>query len=148
MIILLKSVKTDSRRLFRQISYYKVQQNNFIIKCDKLLSRSVSDITKCVRYYKVLQTLLQSVSGITKCNSCFRLRHNNWSIHPDMLWKIYKCPWKYLWIRTRSSFLGIFLKILSKFSATYCCCLFEFSELYSTTTPNEGFSGNGQIIKF
>ena len=61
MIILLKSVKTDSRRLFRQISYYKVQQNNFIIKCDKLLSRSVSDITKCDRL------LFQSVSGITKC---------------------------------------------------------------------------------
>ena len=60
MIILLQSVKNDFRRLFWQISYYKVQQNNFIIKYDKLLSRSVSDITKCDRL------LFQSVSGITK----------------------------------------------------------------------------------
>ena len=65
MIILLQSVKTDFRRLFWQISYDKVQQNNFIIKCDKLWLRSVSDITKCSRlYYKMCQ-VLQSVTVVT-----------------------------------------------------------------------------------
>ena len=34
-------------------------------------------ITKCVRYYKAWQTLLQSASGITKCDSYYKVTRNN-----------------------------------------------------------------------
>ena len=49
----------------------------FITKCDKvvlqsataiLLQSATSVITKCDRYYKVRQVLLQSATGITKCD--------------------------------------------------------------------------------
>ena len=83
MIVLLRSVTMQFRRLFWHISYYKVRQSNFITKCDRLLLQSVSGITKCdrlitkcARYYKVWQTLLQSVSGITKCDSYYKVRCN------------------------------------------------------------------------
>ena len=53
------------RRLFGHISYYKVQQSNFITKCDRPLLQSASCITKCDRL------LLQSASGITKCDRLY-----------------------------------------------------------------------------
>ena len=66
MIILLQIVATQFRRLFCHILYWKVQQSNFITKCDRLLLQSASGITKCDRrYYKVRQ-VLQSVPDITK----------------------------------------------------------------------------------
>ena len=65
MIILLQYVTIQIRRLFWQISYYKVQQSNFITKCDRLLLQSVSSITKCDKL------LLQSASGITKCDRLY-----------------------------------------------------------------------------
>ena len=62
MIVLLRSVTMQFRRLFWHISYYKVRQSNFITKCERLLLQSASGITKCERL------LLQSASGITKCD--------------------------------------------------------------------------------
>ena len=78
--------------------------NRFITKCDKLSSLTVLGffeknttkcdeqrkfheflddyynkwqkvITKCDRYYKVRQSLLQSVTGIKKCDNCYKKRH-------------------------------------------------------------------------
>ena len=44
-----------------------LQSASGITKCDRLLLQSASGITKCDRlYYKVRQTLLQSVTVITK----------------------------------------------------------------------------------
>ena len=50
--------------------------SNFITKCHGLLLQGASGITKCdivikkcIRYYKVSQTLLQRASGITKCGN-------------------------------------------------------------------------------
>ena len=65
MIILLQSVTVQFRRLFWHISYYKVHQINFIIKCDKLLLQNASGIAKCDRL------LLQSASGVTKCDRVY-----------------------------------------------------------------------------
>ena len=65
MVILLRSVTTGVRMLFWHISYCKVQQSNFVTKCDRLLLQSQSDITKCDR------SLLQNVSGITKCDRLY-----------------------------------------------------------------------------
>ena len=65
IIILLQSVTMQFRRLFSHISYYKVRQNNFITKCDRLLFQSASCITKYDRL------LLQSASGITKCDRLY-----------------------------------------------------------------------------
>ena len=65
MIILLQFVTIQIRRLFWHISYYKVQQSNFITKCDRLLLKSVWSITKCEKL------LLQSASGITKCDRLY-----------------------------------------------------------------------------
>ena len=62
MIILLRSVTAQSRRLFWHISYYKVRQSNFITKCGRLFLESASSIAKCERL------LLQSAPGITKCD--------------------------------------------------------------------------------
>ena len=65
MIILLQSVTTQFRRLFRHILYGKLQQSNFNKKCNSLLIKSASGITKCERlYYKVCQ-ILESVTVIT-----------------------------------------------------------------------------------
>ena len=70
MIILLQSVTTQFRMLFCDVSYCKVQQSNFITKCDRLLLQSASGITKCDRL------LLQSASGITKCDRLYyKVRH-------------------------------------------------------------------------
>ena len=71
MIILLQSVAVQFRRLFKDISYYKVRQSNFVRKCDRLLLQSASGITKCERL------LLQSASGNTKCDSYYKVRSNN-----------------------------------------------------------------------
>ena len=70
MIILLQSVTIQSRSLLWHISYYKVRQNNFITKCDRLLLQSVSGIVKCDRLY------LQSASGIIRCVSYYKVRRN------------------------------------------------------------------------
>ena len=70
MIILLQSVTTQFRRLFCHISYCKVQQSNFITKCDGLLLQSASVIAKCGRL------LLQNASGITKRDSYYKVRRN------------------------------------------------------------------------
>ena len=83
MVILLQSVTIQFRRVFLHISYNKVRQSNFITKYGRLILQSVSGITKCdrlfitkcVRYYKVWQTLLQSASGITQCDSYYKVRH-------------------------------------------------------------------------
>ena len=53
MIILLRSVTIQFRRLFRHFLYYKLRQSNFIKKCDRLLLQSASGITKCDSYYRV-----------------------------------------------------------------------------------------------
>ena len=37
-------------------------------------------ITICIRYYKVLQILLQSTTGITKCDSYYKVRRNSTSV--------------------------------------------------------------------
>ena len=67
MLVLLQSVTVDFRRLFSHILYYKVRQNNFITKCDRLLLQSASGITKCDRlYYKVSQVLQSVTDFITK----------------------------------------------------------------------------------
>ena len=66
MIILLQYVTIQIRRLFWHISYYKVQQSNFITKRDRLLLQSVSSITKCNCYYKVLQVLQSATDFIRK----------------------------------------------------------------------------------
>ena len=50
MIILLQSVTVQFRRLFWHISCYKVQQSNFVTKCDRLLLQSASGIKKCGSY--------------------------------------------------------------------------------------------------
>ena len=47
-------------------------------------------ITKCVRYYKVWQTLLQSASGIIKCDSYYKVRGNS-SQQNDGIDKILCC---------------------------------------------------------
>ena len=68
MVILLRSVTIQFRRLFLRISYYKVRQSNFITKCEtdcyykvrQVLQKVTDFITKCVRYYKARQLLLQS----------------------------------------------------------------------------------------
>ena len=66
MIVLLQSVTTQFRRLFWHTSYCKMQQSNFVTKCDKLVLRSALGITTSDRlYYKVCQ-VLQSVTIITK----------------------------------------------------------------------------------
>ena len=71
MIILLQSVTVQFRRLFWHISYYKVRQMNFIIKCDRLLLQNASGIAKCDRL------LLKSASGITKCDRVYyKVRRN------------------------------------------------------------------------
>ena len=58
VIILLQSVTVQFRRLFWDISYYKVRKSNCIIdKCDR-------------------QTSLQSASGITMCDSYYKVRRN------------------------------------------------------------------------
>ena len=70
MIILLKSVTTQFRRLFSQFR---------IAKCNKvILLQSVTEV-----YYKVCQVLqsvtdfkLQSSSGITKCDIYYKVRSN------------------------------------------------------------------------
>ena len=46
IIVLVQSVTIQFRRLFWHISYYKLRQNNFITKCDRLLLQSSSAITK------------------------------------------------------------------------------------------------------
>ena len=51
MNILLQSVAIQFPRLFLHISYYKVWHNNFITKCDRLLLKSATGITKCDRLY-------------------------------------------------------------------------------------------------
>ena len=56
MTILLQSVTTQFRRLFRHILYCKKQQSNFITRCDRVL--------------------LQSASGIAGCDSCYKVRCN------------------------------------------------------------------------
>ena len=66
MIILLQSVTIQIRRLFWHISYYKVRQNNFITKCDRLLLQNASGITKCDRIYYKVRQVLQSATVITK----------------------------------------------------------------------------------
>ena len=65
MGILLQSVTIQIRRRFWHISYYKVQQSNFIKNCDRLLLQGASGITKRDRL------LLQSASGITKCDRLY-----------------------------------------------------------------------------
>ena len=65
MIILLQGVTIQFCRSFWHISYYKVQQSNFITKCDRLLLQIVSGITKCDRL------LLQNASGITECDRLY-----------------------------------------------------------------------------
>ena len=65
IIILLQSVTMQFRRLFPNISYYKVRQNNFIKKCERLLFQSASCITKYDRLF------LQSAPGITKCDRLY-----------------------------------------------------------------------------
>ena len=66
MIILLQSMTIQFRRLFWDISYYKVWQSNFITKCDRLLLQSASGITKCDRLYYKVRQVLQSVTVVTK----------------------------------------------------------------------------------
>ena len=66
MIILLQSVAMQFRRLFRHISYYRMQQCNFTTKCDRLLFQIASSITKCDRLYYKVHKVLQIVTVITK----------------------------------------------------------------------------------
>ena len=66
MIILLQCVTIQIRRLFWHISHYKVQQSNFITKCDRLLLQSASGITKCDRLHYKARQVLQSVTIIVK----------------------------------------------------------------------------------
>ena len=66
MIILLQSVTIKFRRFFWHISYCKVRQSNFIIKC--------------VSYYKLWQILLQIVWRITKRNSYYKVKRNKTSL--------------------------------------------------------------------
>ena len=66
MIILLQSVTIQIRSLFWHISYYKVQQSNFITKSDRLLLQNAPDITKCDRIYYKVRQVLQSATVITK----------------------------------------------------------------------------------
>ena len=47
MIILLESVTIQFCKLFWHTAYYKVKQNNFNTKCDKLSLQIVLGITKC-----------------------------------------------------------------------------------------------------
>ena len=47
---------------FWDILYYKVQQSNFIPKCDRLLLQSALGITKCDSYYQVRH----NISSVTK----------------------------------------------------------------------------------
>ena len=54
------------RRLFWDISYYKVRQSNFIKKCHRLLLQSASGITKYDRLYYKVRQVLQSMAVITK----------------------------------------------------------------------------------
>ena len=63
--------------------YYKVRKllqnetDNSYQKCDKVRQ---SFMIKCVRYYEVLQMLLQTASGITKCDSYQKVRRNKGSL--------------------------------------------------------------------
>ena len=85
----------------RQLLQYETENSyqKLTTKCVRGLLHSASGIrkcdrkfiTKCVRYYKLLQTviikcvrvtkcdrlLLQSASGITKCDSYYKVRRNN-----------------------------------------------------------------------
>ena len=66
MIILLQNVTTQFRRLSLHILYSKVQQGNFITKCNRLLLQSASGITKCDRLYFKVRQVLQSETVITE----------------------------------------------------------------------------------
>ena len=66
MIILLQSVTIQFGRLFSHISYDKLRQSNFIIKCDRLLLQSASGTAKSNRIYYKVRQVLQSVTVITK----------------------------------------------------------------------------------
>ena len=73
MIILLQSVTTQFRRLF---DIFRIAKSNKVILLQNVIGcyykvRQIV-ITKCVRYKKVWQTLLQSVSVIAKCDSYFK----------------------------------------------------------------------------
>ena len=97
MIILLQCVTIQIHRLFWHISYYKVQESNFITKCDRLLLQSASGITKCPRLCYKARQVLQSLTIIAKSDVTEQLQTQAtetsfcipWWINHQVLYKCY-----------------------------------------------------------
>ena len=146
-------MSTQFRRFFWHISLYKVQKSNFITKCDGLLLQiasgitkcdrflykichilhSVTDfipkcvivITKCVRYYKVWQTLLQNVYVLKSVTAItnWDVTVVSWPMYWGMGWRCDILGWRAVDWSLVSAFvthLNVFNVLRSSF-VRLCC---------------------------
>ena len=71
-----------------------------IKKCDKknpLPPKNSKVITKCVRYYKVWQSLLESESGIRKCDNHYLTNCDSTEVHTIIIFFPWRKPSKALY---------------------------------------------------
>ena len=106
---------------FWHISYCKVQQNNFITKCDRLLLQSASGITKCDSYYKVRRNTF--TDGWQINISIWPIRNRSCNI---------LCPWGY----DVYCWSSIFLSTKKLDPLIYINGLFVFMFLFSFVVCN------------